>query len=62
MKNHLKNGLPHRLFPKIDLKVKLTAFLFVVSLFQVQANSYGAKDQTKPGPGGCRYRTGFSMR
>ena len=33
----------HRQFPKTGLKVKLTAFLLMVSLFQVQANSYAQK-------------------
>ena len=40
MKKHLKNGLLYRQFPKIGLKMKLTTFLLIVSLFQVQANSY----------------------
>lgn len=43
MKKHLERGpLPWR-FPKIDLKTKLTTFFLIVSLFQVQANSYGEK-------------------
>ena len=43
MKKHLKNGsLPWR-FPKMDLKMKLTTLFLVVSLFQVQANSYAQK-------------------
>ncbi|MEO1011769.1 MAG: TonB-dependent receptor [Bacteroidota bacterium] len=43
MKKHLKSGLPPWHFPKIGLKMKLTTLLLIVSLFQVQANSYAQK-------------------
>jgi len=32
--------LLYRLFPKFDLKMKLTTFLLIVSLFEIQANTY----------------------
>ncbi|MBJ7883011.1 SusC/RagA family TonB-linked outer membrane protein [Gelidibacter salicanalis] len=39
MKKNKTGSLPLRIFSKIDLKMKLTALLLIVSLFQTQANS-----------------------
>ena len=43
MEKYFKKRFLHRQFPKTGLKVKLTAFLLMVSLFQVQASSYGQR-------------------
>src|SRR5690606_954238 len=40
MKNKFMGTLLYRLFPKFDLKMKLTTFLLIVSLFEIQANTY----------------------
>ena len=40
MKNKFMGILLYGLFPKLDLKMKLTTFLLIVSLFEIQANTY----------------------
>ncbi|SDM05469.1 TonB-dependent receptor [Kriegella aquimaris] len=40
MKKIFTGMLLHRHIPKFDLKMKLTTFLLIVSLFEIQANSY----------------------
>ena len=40
MKKIFMGVLLDRHFPKLDLKMKLTTFLLIVSLFEIQANSY----------------------
>ncbi len=43
MKKYLNERFLRSQLPKIDLKMKLTTFFLLVSLFQVQANSYAQK-------------------
>lgn len=45
MKKYTSSILPFRIFPKIQLKVKLTALFLIVSLFEIQANSYTRGDK-----------------
>lgn len=45
MKKYRSGTVPFRILPKIDLKLKLTVLLLIVSLFKIQANSYSQGDK-----------------